>query len=187
MIKYDLVCDAHHTFDGWFSNSAAFDAQAKNNLITCPVCGSTAVSKAIMAPAVSAATRKKGSTDTRPHPSHPGPAHEGPTTTSPAGGLPSAAPISRAEPPQDRTSAMTTMPSPETVAKLVTVMREVRKAVEANAENVGNKFAEEARKIHYGETDERAIYGEATADDAIELIEEGIAVQPLPVLPEDKN
>lgn len=82
---------------------------------------------------------------------------------------------------------MTTMPTPEAMAKIVTVMREIRKTVEANAENVGRDFAEEARKIHYGETVERPIYGEASVDDAVELIDEGIVVQPLPNLPEDKN
>jgi hypothetical protein len=67
------------------------------------------------------------------------------------------------------------------------MMREVRKHVAENAEYVGDKFAEEARKIHYEESEHRGIYGEATSDDAKALIEEGIAVHPLPRLPEDAN
>jgi len=63
----------------------------------------------------------------------------------------------------------------------------LRKQVEANADYVGDKFADEARKIHYKEAEKRGIYGEATADDAKALIEEGIEVHPLPRLPEDTN
>lgn len=64
--------------------------------------------------------------------------------------------------------------------KMRQFMSGIRKYVEDNAENVGKKFPEEARKIHYGESEERPIYGEATIADAKELIEEGIDVAPLP-------
>jgi hypothetical protein len=70
---------------------------------------------------------------------------------------------------------------------LMKMMRELRKSVEGNAEYVGDRFAEEARKIHYEEAEKRGIYGEATSDDAKALIEEGIEVHPLPRLPEDGN
>jgi hypothetical protein len=72
-------------------------------------------------------------------------------------------------------------------AALMQMMREYRKHVTENSENVGDKFAEEARKIHFKETEERSIYGEATPDDAKALIEEGIEVHPIPRLPEDGN
>ncbi len=72
-------------------------------------------------------------------------------------------------------------------AALMQMMREMRKTVEEKAEYVGTSFAEEARKIHYHETEARGIYGEATLADARELIEEGIEVHPLPRLPEDGN
>ena len=81
---------------------------------------------------------------------------------------------------------MTTMPpslSPELKAKL----REFRRHVEANAEHVGDKFPEEARKIHYGEAEARGIYGKASLKEAAELAEEGVSVLPVPELPEDKN
>ncbi len=64
--------------------------------------------------------------------------------------------------------------------KLREAMTELRKHVEANAENVGKQFPEEARKIHYGETEERPIYGEASPDEAEELHEEGIEIVPIP-------
>ena len=66
-------------------------------------------------------------------------------------------------------------------------MRDYRKHVTENSENVGKKFADEARKIHFKEVNERSIYGEATADDAKALIEDGIDVHPIPRLPEDGN
>jgi hypothetical protein len=67
------------------------------------------------------------------------------------------------------------------------LMRDYRKHVETNAENVGNNFAEEARKIHYKETEERGIYGQTSSEEAAALIEEGIEIHPIPVLPEDGN
>ncbi|MCA3611151.1 MAG: DUF1178 family protein [Methylobacterium sp.] len=67
------------------------------------------------------------------------------------------------------------------------MFRAYRRFIEENAEAVGDKFAEEARKIHYGETEERAIYGEASAAEVKELTEEGIEIAPLPVLPDERN
>ena len=70
---------------------------------------------------------------------------------------------------------------------LVDKLRELRQHVERHADYVGDRFVEEARRIHYKEAEERGIYGEATPDDARALIDEGIEVQPLPLLPEDFN
>jgi hypothetical protein len=66
-------------------------------------------------------------------------------------------------------------------------LREIRDHLTQNAENVGRKFPEEARKMHYGDIEHRPIYGEASADEAKSLIDEGIEVMPLPTLPEDRN
>jgi hypothetical protein len=66
-------------------------------------------------------------------------------------------------------------------------LKELRDHLTKNADNVGAKFPEEARKMHYGETDHRSIYGEASPDQAKELHEEGIEFHPLPVLPEERN
>jgi hypothetical protein len=71
--------------------------------------------------------------------------------------------------------------------KLMQKMRELRQYVQNNADYVGERFAEEARRIHYKEAEERGIYGETTAEDARSLVEEGIDIQPLPILPEDQN
>ena len=66
-------------------------------------------------------------------------------------------------------------------------LKGLREHLKANADDVGDRFAEEARKMHDGEAEERSIYGEATADEAKSLYEEGIPVLPLPKLPEDHN
>ncbi len=72
-------------------------------------------------------------------------------------------------------------------AELVEALRDLRKSVTSNADYVGDKFSEEARKIHYKETEPRGIYGEASPEEAEELAEEGIEFHPLPALPEDRN
>lgn len=77
-------------------------------------------------------------------------------------------------------AAATPQRMPEELRKMRQFMTGLRKFVEQNAEYVGPKFPEEARKIHYGETEERHIYGEASLDEAADLVEEGIEVAPLP-------
>ncbi len=71
--------------------------------------------------------------------------------------------------------------------QMMTQLRELARKVRDGAENVGDRFAEEARKIHYGETEARGIYGKATHDEARGLAEEGVEFMPLPTLPEDQN
>ena len=133
MIVYSLSCSGGHAFEGWFSSGAAFDAQASDGKLVCPVCESRDVSKAPMAPALSSAVGKHKSA-----------------------------------------------PPAEELRRMRQYMTGLRKYVQDNAEYVGPRFAEEARKIHYGETDERHIYGEATIKEAVELAEEGVDVAPLP-------
>ena len=78
-------------------------------------------------------------------------------------------------------------PSPSEMRKMRQFMTGLRKYVEENAENVGEKFPEEARKIHYGEIEERPIYGQASLEEAADLVEEGIDVAPLPPDLSDAN
>jgi hypothetical protein len=137
MIVYNLRCQNSHEFDGWFSNSAAFDTQAKTGKLVCPLCDSHKIEKSPMAPAV-AGTKKAVS-------------------------------------------------GPDEMRKMRQFMTGLRKYVQDNADYVGPKFAEEARKIHYGETEERHIYGEATLKEAHELVEEGVDVAPLPPDVEEAN
>jgi hypothetical protein len=72
-------------------------------------------------------------------------------------------------------------------AKMIAQLQELARKVRGSAENVGERFAEEARKIHFGETEARGIYGEATSDEAKGLVEDGVPFLPLPALPEEQN
>lgn len=71
--------------------------------------------------------------------------------------------------------------------EVIAEMRKLREKITENAEDVGKRFPEEARKIHYGESEARGIYGEATRDDVESLVEEGVEIAPLPILPDDAN
>ena len=158
MIRYNLVCERTHEFESWFANSAAYDKQAKRGLVACPVCGSTKVEKAIMAPRLARADQ--------------------PIDVPEA---PGAAPPAAPEPP-----APVAMISPQE-REIRTKLKELRDHLTKNAENVGRKFSDEARKMHYGELEHRSIYGEASPQEAKELHEEGIEFHPLPVLPDERN
>ena len=137
MIKYALRCAHGHEFEGWFRNSADYDAQDARGLLSCPVCGTSDVSKQIMAPAIA------------------------------------------------RTGSVTR--EGDKAARLAAFKRDfnesVRRArdyVAKNFDPVGDRFPEEARKIHYGETEHRQIYGKATPQEAKELVEEGVTIAPVP-------
>jgi hypothetical protein len=160
MIRYNLVCGRRHEFESWFANSAAYEKQAKRGLVACPVCGSTKVEKAIMAPRLARADQP---IDVPEAPAAPAPAPAAPTPPTPV------AMIS----PQER--------------ELRSKLKELRDHLTKNAENVGRKFPETARKMHYGELEHRSIYGEASPQEAKDLHEEGIEFHPLPVLPDERN
>jgi hypothetical protein len=160
MIRYRLDCKDGHTFEAWFKNSAAFDNQAKRRLVTCPTCGGSNVTKALMTPNLGVRQNKRGNR------------------------------AAIAERPVDAPTAAAEMqvsgPN-EQQRELLGLMRKLRKEVEANADYVGPRFADEARKIHHEEAPARGIYGEATPEEVKALAEEGVSAYPLPMLPEDKN
>jgi hypothetical protein len=158
MIRYSLRCERGHAFESWFQSSSAYETQEKRKLVNCPVCGSAKVERAIMAPQI---VSKKGRDSAVSAPAAAAPADvTAPTST----------PLLMA---QER----------ELRAKL----RELRDHIVKNADNVGERFPNEARKMHYGDIEHRPIYGEASPDEARSLIEEGVEVSPLPVLPDDRN
>jgi hypothetical protein len=170
MIRYTLVCNKRHEFESWFQDSAAYDKQAKRGLVACPMCGSVKVEKTIMKPQL-ARRDKKSVPIEAPKPIEAPTAEASTTANVPA--LP--------EPP-----APVAMISPQE-QEFRTKLKELRDHLVKNAENVGPRFPEEARKMHYGEADPRSIYGIASPDEARELSEEGIAFSPLPVLPDERN
>jgi hypothetical protein len=172
MIRYALNCDQGHEFESWFQNSAAYDKQAKRGLVNCPVCGSAKVEKAIMAPRLARADAAEPQPPSpmppTPTPAPPPPLQPAPMPTIPPGKAPVAIMSS-----QER--------------ELRQKLKELRDHVTKNANYVGARFPEEARKIHYGETEHHSIYGEASPEEAKQLHEEGIEFHPLPILPDEYN
>lgn len=139
MIRFSLRCDQAHRFDSWFGTGVDFERLSRSGLVSCAVCGSTAVEKDLMAPAIAAST--------------PAPARAEPGEVAPL-----SAPASPAE----------------------QALAELRHRIEAGSEDVGRRFAAEARLIHEGLAPERPIIGEARPAEARALIEDGIPVAPLP-------
>jgi hypothetical protein len=158
MIRYSLRCEQDHSFESWFQSSSAYDSQVKRKLVSCPVCGSAKVEKAIMAPRI---VGKKGR-DKAP--------------------VPVEAPAPAEAPATESTSLMMAQER-ELRAKI----KELRDHIVKNADNVGEKFPNEARAMHYGDKEHRPIYGEASPEEARALVDEGVEVSPLPTLPEDRN
>jgi hypothetical protein len=175
VIKYTLVCEGAHTFEGWFRNSEDFEAQCDRKLVVCPICGGTKIRKGLMAPAVST-SRKRESIS---------PVVEVETQSSET----TVDTTNKKTAEKDKTTMQPSALLPVDVRQkeIVEALRLVRARMIENSENVGTGFAEEARKIHYGESEERSIHGETTPKDAEDLLEEGIAVLPLPELPDEKN
>ena len=157
MIRYAIACENGHTFESWFADSAAYDKQVKRKLLACPQCGSTSVEKAIMAPRLATSKGRRA-------------APELPPTVAPDKAP--AAPVAILSPQEQ---------------ELRSKLKELRAHLTKNADNVGQRFPDEARKMHYGEIEHRSIYGEASPEDARELAEEGIEFHPLPILPDERN
>ena len=141
MIRFSLCCEHDHDFDGWFRDNADFDKQKKRGLVSCPVCNSPKVEKALMAPSVQTARKR------------------------------------------DKVALSMNAEQKQLMGKL----KELTDKMRQNADYVGDKFPEEARKIHFGETDPRGIYGEASPDEVKELLDDGVEIMPLPNIPDDTN
>ncbi|MBK5959225.1 hypothetical protein CCR97_13555 [Rhodoplanes elegans] len=198
MIRYTLACRDGHAFESWFRNSADYDEQAARGLVACPVCGSPEVEKALMTPrlgrsaklspermasvAAAAVAEIAGEVAKEAPAAAAAPAGSA-TSPVPAGtGVPDAAIDAKAPvalmPPQ--------LMSPQEVA-LRRKLKELRDHLVQNAEHVGERFPDEARRMHYGEIEHRSIYGEASADDVKAMLDEGIEFHALPVLPDERN
>ena len=160
MIKYALICEADHEFESWFPDSDSYDKQVKRGLVTCPVCDSAKISKAIMAPNVARKDKDRvviaaDNDDTPSVPAAPAPQN-----------------IALLDEQQQQLRGM---------------IRELHEKIVANTDDVGENFPEEARKMHEGETPARSIRGKASFEEARELLEDGIPVLPIPDLPEERN
>jgi hypothetical protein len=170
LIVFNLSCSADHRFEGWFASGEEFDAQRGRGLLSCPMCGSSEVSKQLSAPRLNlhAQAHAQAQAQAVERPS----AHAGHAARASAGGGPVPA-------------------APQPVAVLSgqqqEMLRELVRQVVESTEDVGPQFAEEARRIHYKEAEARAIRGVATREEAEALVEEGIEVAQLPVTIVDKS
>jgi hypothetical protein len=164
MIIFDLICaDGEHRFEGWFGSSKDYADQQDRGFLDCPVCGSKNITKAAMAPNLG----RKSNQEPAATKSSDGPS--GPQVTKPVSNK-------VAVPAEYR----------EMIGKLIKAQEKML----ANSEWVGDKFADRARDIHYGDADEKPIHGTASQEEVADLAEEGIAALPLPLPvlpPKSKN
>jgi|SRR5579875_631779 hypothetical protein len=160
MIKFALRCAHGHEFESWFQSGEAFETQSKSGRILCPLCQAKDVTKAIMSPAIAS---RSGTEETKP---------------VAQGQVPS-----NSQAPSNSNVALLDPRDIEARAMLNAFRRYILK----ETEDVGTRFAEEARKIHDGLVQERPIHGQANVEEARALIEEGIAVLPIPPSPDEFN
>ena len=191
MILFALRCSADHQFEAWFRNGAAYDEQAAAHQIACPICGDTVIGKAPMAPRIAkgvarAADRAREQAEAVAANAPPSAAPAAPANAVPAAlpapipapvPLPNAADVVAALPPSLNDAQR------EAVAEVMRQLTEVRRSVEKNCDYVGDRFAEEARRIHYGESDPRGIYGEASDEEVAEHNDEGVTFHRIPWIP----
>ncbi|MEP3420755.1 MAG: DUF1178 family protein [Erythrobacter sp.] len=171
MIVFDLQCDQGHRFEGWFGSSSDYESQCERGLVTCPECGSSAVDKAVMAPAVGA----KGNT----RPDHHG--------AAPDQGAQEIAPVPQPVPAPDA-KPVSNKPMPAEMEKALKALATAQQKALEKSTWVGKDFAAQSRAMHYGESDEKPIHGQASLEEAQSLAEEGVQVAalPFPVAPPDK-
>jgi hypothetical protein len=168
----DLKCSQQHSFEGWFGSEGDFQNQLARDLVQCPLCGSAEITKKLSAPRFNLGKSAEPSIAATAESKNEATAASNPTSAE------LVAKLNPTGQPAQRPNL-----SPEAAEVMQAAWLEVAKHVIANTEDVGSSFASEARKIHYGEAEERAIRGQATPDQTMELIEEGIDVMPM-LIPE---
>ena len=164
MIKYQLICDQNHEFEGWFQTSASFEEQAAQGLICCPICDSDQIRRALMTPNL-VSPKQRSSKEPMP------------TELSPRIANPKSPDTARASIKSEQMQGFG--------AALATI-RQIQQKITKECRDVGDDFAEEARKIHYGEAEAEGIYGRATEQEREALQDEGIEVLDMPWLPPDQ-
>jgi hypothetical protein len=177
MIHYSLICDAAHEFDGWFRDSATFDAQASSGAVVCPYCHSAKVAKAVMAPHVARKFFPRASVEDTRQPSRCA-RRQDESQEERQGDH------QQADQQEDQQPVALL---DERHAQLRAMIRELREAILASTEDVGKRFPSEARKILDGDAEPRAIRGRASLAEAKSLLEDGIEILPFPGVPGEGN
>jgi hypothetical protein len=172
----DLQCAQHHVFEGWFGSEDDYQSQLTRGLLNCPMCGDASVTKKLSAPRLNLNTTR-GERDATGTASQASPTNANPVADASASALAATETSANAVPALPSLQDVTNLEPVQLQAALLKMVRHVV----ANTEDVGSRFPEEARKMHYGETEARNIRGHATPEETEELIDEGIAVMPLPL------
>ena len=174
MIKYQLICDLSHEFEGWFQTSASFDAQNQSELITCPVCGSANVRRALMTPNLASPKRRRRPTADNISSTN--------VSINETNGNPSS-PSNQPNSLVSRDVSSGDSPSVTEIGEAMAQLRQLQRKITAEYRDVGTEFASEARKIHYGESAPENIYGQSSVEEREALADEGIDVVAMPWLP----
>jgi len=171
----NLQCAGMHTFEGWFGSEEDYLSQRENGLVACPMCANTEVRKLPSAPRLNlgAAEPRHASPDT--------PKSEASSSDGTAAKSVSANAHSVTSQTADQVEASLAKVHHEAMEMVQEAWMKMVKHVIANTDDVGQNFAEEARKMHYGEAQTRNIRGQASMEETQELLEEGIEVLPLPL------
>lgn len=175
----NLLCSQKHSFEGWFGSEDDFQSQLARGLIECPLCADKHINKLPSAPRLNLGGFSESTPDVGRKISE----------SSPGAALA----------PSDSAKEATTVPTTEAAAQAASALAknvmvnvspsdqaaflQALRQVVSSTEDVGQRFADEARRMHYGETQARSIRGQASVREAVELLEEGIEVLPLPMLP----
>ena len=163
VIVYNLACDQLHPFEGWFASPADFENQRDRGLVECPLCGSNKIERKLHAPRINIGAQQSAAHAAREcQPAAPASLSE--DTVAPTVGA----------------TASTSVVGDINLSKLHEAMASFAQNVRDSTEYVGEKFADEARAMHYGEKPHKGIRGRADAETAQELREEGITFQSLP-------
>ena len=195
MIKYQLICDLTHEFEGWFQTGAAFDAQNETGLVTCPVCDSAKVRRALMTPNLASPKRRRDDVNRLPASETANQAGNQvgnqagiitPTITPSAQATSAqvaSAQVASAHPAPSQAAPSQAAPSQAALGEAIAQLRQLQRKIKSECRDVGNDFAAEVRKMHYGDRAPENIYGHSSAEERESLADEGIDVVALPWLP----
>jgi hypothetical protein len=187
MIKYQLVCDLMHEFEGWFQTGAAFDAQNEAGLVTCPVCDSVKVRRALMTPNLASPKRRRD--DVRrlsiAETGHPVGHQAGinmPSSQT-VSAHDAASKLDPSKPASAQAAPAQAALSQAALGEAIAQLRQLQRKVKSECRDVGTDFATEVRKMHYGDSEPENIYGHSSAEERESLADEGIDIVTLPWLP----
>ena len=178
MIKYQLICDLTHEFEGWFQTSTAFDAQNQAGLVTCPVCDSVKVRRALMTPNLASPKRRRDDARRLPVAETSHQAETKAPSSQTASGQTASAHVAAS-----KSASLQAVPSQATLGEAIAQLRQLQRKVKSECRDVGTEFATEVRKMHYGDSEPESVYGQSSAEERESLADEGIDIVTLPWLP----